>query len=119
MRRLLLLLVTVLATVTATAVSAAMLAGPAAAAQQVCHQEAVKNADGSITYHLVCEQTHPGQPGTPGGGQEEDCGQDQVTPGPATGRTSAPVVSRARTRPTSCRWRCRPPTRSRARSGRC
>jgi hypothetical protein len=85
MRRLLLLLATVLATVTATAVSAAMLAGPAAADPPHCHQEATKNPDGSITYHLVCEHTHPGQPGTPGGGQEEDCGQDQVTPGPGDG----------------------------------
>ena len=72
MRRLLLLLVTVLATVTATAVSAAMLAGPAAADPPDCHQEAVKNPDGSITYHLVCEHDpprparHPGR--RPGGG---------------------------------------------------
>ena len=85
MRRLLLLIATVLATTAATTVSAAMLAGPAAADGQQCHQEAVKNPDGSITYHLVCEHTHPGQPGTPGGGQEEDCGQDQVTPGPGDG----------------------------------
>jgi hypothetical protein len=85
MRRLLLLIATVLATTAATTVSAAMLAGPAAADGQHCHQEAVKNPDGSITYHVVCEQTHPGQPGTPGGGQEEDCGQDQVTPGPGDG----------------------------------
>jgi hypothetical protein len=85
MRRVLLLLATVVATVTATAVSGAMLAGVAAAAGQNCHQEAVKNPDGSITYHLVCEHTDPGQPGTPGGGQPEDCGQDQVTPGPGDG----------------------------------
>ena len=85
MRRLVLLLLTVLATVTATAVSAAMLTGVAAAAGRNCHQEAVKNPDGTITYHLVCDTTHPGEPGTPGGGAEEDCGQDEVTPGPGDG----------------------------------
>jgi hypothetical protein len=58
---------------------------PAAAAEQRCHQEAVKNPDGSITYHVVCTTVDPGDPGTPGGGQPEDCGQDQVTPGPGDG----------------------------------
>jgi hypothetical protein len=52
-------------------------AGPAAAAGKVCHQEGVKNPDGSITYHLVCVTTQPGDPGN-GGGGEEDCGQDQA-----------------------------------------
>jgi hypothetical protein len=52
-------------------------AAPAMAAGKVCHQEAVKNPDGSITYHLVCVTTNPGDPGTPGSG-EEDCGQDQA-----------------------------------------
>lgn len=51
-------------------------ANPAAAAPQRCHQEAVKNPDGSITYHVVCTKVDPGHPGTPGG--EEDCGQDQA-----------------------------------------
>jgi hypothetical protein len=79
MRRVLLLL--------AAVVLGALLlpASPAAAAVRHCHQEAVKNPDGSITYHLVCETVHPGQPGTPGGGQPEDCGQDKVTPGPGDG----------------------------------
>jgi hypothetical protein len=69
MRRVLLLL--------AAVVLGALLlpASPAAAAQR-CHQEAVKNPDGSITYHLVCTTIDPGHPGTPGGGGEEDCGQD-------------------------------------------
>jgi hypothetical protein len=58
---------------------------PAAAAGENCHQEAVKNPDGSITYHVICTQTNPGDPGTPGGGQAEDCGQDKVTPGPGDG----------------------------------
>jgi hypothetical protein len=52
-------------------------AAPATAAGKVCHQEAVKNPDGSITYHLVCVTVDPGDPGTPGSG-EEDCGQDEA-----------------------------------------
>jgi hypothetical protein len=70
----------------AAVVVAALLlpVGPATAAGEHCHLEAVKNPDGSITYHTVCETTHPGQPGTPGG-QPEDCGQDAVTPGPGDG----------------------------------
>ncbi len=80
MRRLFLLLAAVV-------IGALLLpANPAEAAGRPCHQEAVKNPDGSITYHLVCDTTHPGQPGTPGGGgPAEDCGQDQVTPGPGDG----------------------------------
>jgi hypothetical protein len=72
MRRLFLLL--------AAVVTGALLlpANPAAAAPRHCHQEAVKNPDGSITYHLVCTTVDPGNPGTPGGGEEEDCGQDQA-----------------------------------------
>jgi hypothetical protein len=71
MRRLLLLL--------AVAVIGALLlpAGPAQAAGRHCHREAVKNPDGSITYHLVCDTTTPGGPGDGGGGgPAEDCGQD-------------------------------------------
>jgi hypothetical protein len=80
MRRLVLLL--------AAVVLGALLlpVNPAGAAGRHCHREAVKNADGSITYHLVCETQDPGSPGTPGGGgPAEDCGQDQVTPGPGDG----------------------------------
>ncbi|HST65723.1 MAG TPA: hypothetical protein VLM05_11095 [Mycobacteriales bacterium] len=68
MRRVLLLL--------AAVVLGALLlpANPAAAAGPRCHQEAVKNPDGSITYHLVCTTVVPGDPGS--GGGEEDCGQD-------------------------------------------
>lgn len=61
------------------AVVGAVLLLPAAAADAAgkrCRQEAVKNPDGSITYHLVCVDVTPGTPGTPGGGEEEDCGQD-------------------------------------------
>ena len=60
-------------------VGAALLlpAQPAAAAQR-CHQEAVKNPDGSISYKLVCVDVTPGTPGTPGGGEAEDCGQDEA-----------------------------------------
>lgn len=67
--------------IVAAAVVAGLLlpASPAAAAQS-CHQEAVKNPDGSITYHLVCVTVHPGDPGD--GGPAEDCGQDDVTPQP-------------------------------------
>ena len=90
----------------------------AAGAAEHCHQEAVRGPDGSIHYVQVCTHTDPGDPGDPGGGAPEDCGQDEVSPGPATGPTSATAASRARTRPTSCRWRCRPPSRRRARSGR-
>lgn len=52
-------------------------ASPAAAAAPRCHREAVKNPDGSITYHLVCTTVDPGDPGS-GGGGEEDCGQDEA-----------------------------------------
>lgn len=73
----------------ALAVLGAALLLPATAADAVgkrCHQEAVKNPDGSITYHLVCVDVTPGHPGTPGGGTEaEDCGIDQVTPVPGDG----------------------------------
>lgn len=60
-------------------VGAALLlpAQPALAGQR-CHQEAVKNPDGSITYHLVCIEVTPGTPGAPGGGEAEDCGLDQA-----------------------------------------
>ncbi len=80
MRRLFLLLAAVV-------IGALLLpAVPAGAAGPVCHREAVKNPDGSITYHVVCETHNPGEPGTPGGGgPAEDCGQDQVTPGPGDG----------------------------------
>ncbi len=57
---------------------------PAAAADRRCHTEAVKNPDGSITYSLVCVDVQPGDPGEPGG-PAEDCGQDEVTPGPGDG----------------------------------
>ena len=62
-------------------VAAALLlpAVPAAAADRVCHEEAVKNPDGSISYTLVCVGTDPGTPGGPGGGEAEDCGQDEAT----------------------------------------
>jgi hypothetical protein len=72
MRRVLLLL--------AAVVLGALLlpANPAAAAGKHCHREAVKNPDGSITYHLVCTTVDPGHPGTPGGGGEEDCGLDKA-----------------------------------------
>lgn len=80
MRRLLGLLVL-------TLVGGALLlpATPAAAAERRCHTEAVKNPDGSITYSLVCVDVQPGDPGGPGGGAAEDCGQDEVTPGPGDG----------------------------------
>ena len=60
-------------------VGAALLlpAAPAAAAQR-CHEEAVKNPDGSIGYTVVCVTVDPGGGGTPGGGQEDDCGLDQA-----------------------------------------
>jgi hypothetical protein len=72
MRRVLLLL--------AVVVMATLLlpASPAAAAERRCHREAVMGPDGQITYHLVCTEVTPGEPGTPGGGGEEDCGQDQA-----------------------------------------
>jgi hypothetical protein len=71
MRRVLLLIATV-------ALGVMLLpASPAAAAAKHCHREAVKNPDGSITYHLVCTTVDPGGPGTPGG-PAEDCGQDQA-----------------------------------------
>jgi hypothetical protein len=50
-------------------------AQPALAAKR-CHQEAVKGADGSIYYTLVCVDVNPGDPGNGGGGGYEDCGQD-------------------------------------------
>lgn len=65
----------------ALAVVGAALLLPATAADAAgkrCHQEAVKNPDGSITYHLVCVDVTPGHPGEPGGGEEEDCGLDQA-----------------------------------------
>jgi hypothetical protein len=71
MRRVLLLLAAVL-------LGALLLPASPASAAQRCHQEAVKNPDGSITYRVVCTTIDPGHPGTPGGGGEEDCGQDQA-----------------------------------------
>ena len=72
MRRILLLLAAVL-------LGALLLpASPASAAGQRCHREAVQNADGTITYHLVCTTVNPGEPGSGGGGGEEDCGQDSA-----------------------------------------
>jgi hypothetical protein len=67
-------------------VGAAVALLPAAAgAAERCHQEAVRGPDGSIHYVQVCTDTDPGDPGGPGGGQPEDCGQDEVTPGPGDG----------------------------------
>jgi len=79
LRRLILLL--------AALVAAGLLlpAAPAAAEEKSCYTKAVKAPDGSIHYELVCVGTTPGTPGTPGGGQPEDCGQDEVTPGPGDG----------------------------------
>ena len=54
-------------------------ANPASAAgKQRCHREAVQNADGTITYHVICTTVNPGDPGSGGGGGEEDCGQDEA-----------------------------------------
>ena len=56
-------------------VGAALLlpAAPASAAQR-CHEEAVKNPDGSIGYTVVCVEVIPGGGGSDGGGQQDDCG---------------------------------------------
>ena len=103
MRRLFLLL--------AAAVIGALLlpVNPAAAAGAPrCHQEAVKNPDGSITYHLVCQTRDPGNPGTPGGGgPAEDCGQDQANL-PYEGAPFCYGGIPCQYTTTSCRWRPRP-----------
>lgn len=57
-------------------------AGPAAADRH-CWMQAVKGQDGTIHYVKRCSSTDPGHPGTPG--PAEDCGQDQITPGPGDG----------------------------------
>lgn len=66
------------------AAAPALLPAAAGAAER-CHQEAVRGPDGSIHYVQVCTHVDPGDPGGPGGGQPEDCGQDEVTPGPGDG----------------------------------
>ena len=85
MRRLLLLLATVLATVAATLSPPPMLAGPAAADAPALPPGGGEEPGRLDHLPPGLRATHPGQPGTPGGGQEEDCGQDQVTPGPGDG----------------------------------
>lgn len=55
-----------------------LLPAGAASAEQRCRQEAVKNPDGSISYRLVCVEVDPGDPGSGGGGEVEDCGQDEA-----------------------------------------
>jgi hypothetical protein len=68
-----------------TLLGGALLLPAAAGAAERCHQQAVRGPDGSIHYVQVCVDVDPGDPGTPGDGQPEDCGQDEVTPGPGDG----------------------------------
>lgn len=62
-----------------------LLPASPAFADKVCHREGVRGPDGTIHYVQVCVDVQPGDPGEPGGGQPEDCGQDEVTPGPGDG----------------------------------
>jgi hypothetical protein len=86
MRRLLrrpaLALLALLAVLGGSVAAGVILAGPAAA-EQVCHEQAVKEPDGSIHYVRVCEDVDPGSPGGPGNGPSlADCGLDRVQPTP-------------------------------------
>lgn len=65
---------TLRALVLAAVAAALLLPAVPAAAEQRCQRVAVKGPDGSISYTLTCVDVAPGTPGTPGGGEVEDCG---------------------------------------------